>query len=49
MIDKNLKDMIIRRWQQSLRDAFDLWKKGKAHKEITMQMCEMTELQEEGA
>ena len=33
----------------SMRDAFDLWKKGKAHKEITMQDMTMVEMQEEGA
>ena len=37
MISQNLKQSIIKRWQMSMRDAFDLWKKGKGHKEITMQ------------
>ena len=49
MIDQNLKAMIIRTWQQSMRDAFDLWKKGKAHQEITMQGGMIMEMQEEGA
>ena len=31
MINQNLKGMIVKRWQQSMRDAFDLWKRGKAH------------------
>ena len=30
MINQNMKDMIVRRWQMSLRDAFDRWKIGKA-------------------
>lgn len=49
MINDNLKQMLIKRWQMSMRDAFDLWKKGKGHKEITMQQMEMCELQEEGS
>lgn len=49
MIDGNLKAMIVKRWKMSMRDAFDLWKKGKAHKEITMQDMTMVEMQEEGA
>ena len=49
MLNQNLKQMIIKRWQQSMRDAFDLWKKGKAHKEITMQEMTMVEMQEEGS
>ena len=49
MIDGNLKAMIVKRWKSSMRDAFDLWKKGKAHKEITMQDMTMVEMQEEGA
>ena len=47
-IDQNLKGMIIRRWQRQLREAFDLWKRGKAHKEITMQNLTVMEMQEEG-
>ena len=47
-IDQNMKGMIIRRWQQQLREAFDLWKRGKAHKEITMQNLTVMEKQEEG-
>ena len=49
MVDQNLRGMIIRRWQQRLRDAFDLWKKGKAHSEITMQEGMIMEMQEEGS
>ena len=49
MIRDNLKGMIIRRWQGSMRDAFDLWKLGKAHKEKTLQMNMITEMQEEGS
>lgn len=37
MISHNLKAMVIKRFQQSLRDAFNLWKLGKAKKEIVMQ------------
>ena len=31
VLNDNIKGMIIRRWKQQMRDAFDLWKKGKAH------------------
>ena len=48
MLNQNLKGMIIRRWQMSQRDAFNLWKQGKAHKEITMQQDMVMEMQEEG-
>ena len=37
MINSNLKAMVIKRFQQRLRDAFNLWKLGKASKEIVMQ------------
>ena len=33
-INKNLKDMLIRRLRNKQRDAFDLWKKGKNKKNI---------------
>lgn len=46
LINKNMKAMIIRRWQMSLRDAFNLWKKGKAHKAIVLQENMVMELQE---
>mmetsp|Transcript_18535 Transcript_18535/g.24897 ORF Transcript_18535/g.24897 Transcript_18535/m.24897 type:complete len:189 (+) Transcript_18535:511-1077(+) len=48
-VNESMKAMLIKRWQMSMRDAFNLWKKGKGHKEITMQQMEMTELQEEGS
>jgi len=41
--------MIIRRWQMSIREAFNLWKLGVAHKDITMQQGIVMEMQEEGA
>ena len=49
MLNQNLKQMIIGRFQSRLRDAFDLWKKGKGHKEITMQNMTMMEMTEEGS
>lgn len=49
MINSNLKAMIIKRFQQSLRDAFNLWKMGKANKEIVMQSDMVMEMQEEGS
>ena len=41
--------MIVKRWQQIQRDAFDHWKLGKASKEIQMQQAIVMEMQEEGA
>ena len=37
LINTNLKGMVIRRWHMSMQDAFNLWKLGVAHKDITMQ------------
>jgi len=48
-INQNLKQMIIKRFQGRLRDAFNLWKKGKAHKEIKQQEMTIVEMQEEGS
>ena len=41
--------MVVKRWQQILRDAFDLWKRGKANQEIQMQSAMVMEMQEEGS
>lgn len=41
--------MIIRRWQQQQRDAFDLWKKGRGHKDRVEQEMVIMEMTEEGA
>ena len=49
MIDQRMKDMIIRRFKSRLRDAFDLWKRGKASQEIEMQSAMVMEMQEEGS
>ena len=49
MIGSNLKAMVIKRFQQSLRDAFNLWKLGKNNKEIVMQSGMIMEMQEEGS
>ena len=44
MIDQRMKDMIIRRFKSRLRDAFDLWKRGKASQEIEMQSAMVMEM-----
>jgi len=49
MINQNLKGMVVKRWQQLLREAFDLWKRGKASMEIEMQSGMVMEMQEEGS
>ena len=49
MIGSNLKAMVIKRFQQSLRDALNLWKLGKANKEMVMQSDMIMEMQEEGS
>lgn len=49
MLNKNMKGMMIRRWNGQLRDAFDLWKRGGNRKENQMAEMTLTEMQEEGA
>ena len=48
-INKNLKDMLIRRLRNRQRDAFDLWKKNKNKKNIQVQEMTMMTMEEEGA
>ena len=48
-ISKNMKDLLIRRLRNRLRDAFDLWKKGKNKKNIQVQEMTMMTMEEEGA
>ena len=47
-INDNLRARIIRRWQTVLRDAFDLWKKGRGHKDRVEQTMIITEMTEQG-
>ena len=44
MLNQNLRGKLIKRWQQQMRDAFDLWKKGKGHKDIVMADMQIMEL-----
>ena len=48
-INKNLKNMLIRRLRNKEREAFDLWKKGKNKKNIQVQEMTMMTMEEEGA
>jgi hypothetical protein len=41
--------MVIKRFNQRLQQAFDLWKRGKNKKNIVVQEMTMMEMEEEGA
>ena len=43
-MNDNFKQMIIRRWQLTYRLAFNLWRNGKAHQEITMCQTSIMEM-----
>ena len=40
--------MVIKRFNQRIQQAFDLWKQGKNKKKIVMQEMTMMEMEEEG-
>jgi hypothetical protein len=43
-VSVHLKDLVIRAYKLRVQSAFNTWKKGKAHKEITQQQATIMEL-----